>query len=103
MNKKNMKIVEWDNLTSEEQELVLAEYKKGWHFLLVWGPIIGAILFAFVSEFISPQITTNYGWLNISLKFALYSCAFKIAHSFHTKIVEPKVIKDLIKDLKKGI
>ncbi len=43
-HKNRYKLKEWEELSDSEKATVLAEYKKGWHFLLIWGAVFIAFI-----------------------------------------------------------
>jgi len=86
-------------LGKNEKEMVMQEYNRGWHFLLVFSKLS---LFVVIGGYLYLQST--YFPDSTVVERAIVSLLFwGIANVFYVNFIAKKVIKDLIKDMNKTI
>lgn len=86
---------ELKHLSKQEQDIVLKEYKKGYHFLLFYGKILIIILVVVLSEYLK--------FLPLGYRIAVYAIAgywFSVfIDIIELNFISRKVIIDLIHDI----
>ena len=88
------------DLSEDERQLVIEEYKKGYHFLLFYGQIAALVIVVVLAHFVGKFIGT-WNWVQRSIVYAVVfyfsSLFFEIVEiNFFSK----RILKDLIKKQK---
>ena len=92
---------ELEEIPHDLKERVIREYKKGYHFLLLYGKVLVVIVMVLLLEHME-NLVKNLSWTHkIFIYSALGYLISLIIKIIEVNIIAKKVILDLIKELKK--
>ena len=90
---------ELKSLSKQEKKTVLQEFNHGWHFLLLWGKIIGVFLLAFTSMRLAAYFDTFSVLSKLGMGFVIYCLIVTFGQVFYVNVLAKRAIKDLIKEM----
>ena len=87
-------------LSWKERQLVVEEYKKGYHFLLFYGRIIAILLAVFLGHFMGNRIG-GLNWFQCLMLYTAVGYLFSlIIDAVEINFFSERVLSDLIKKYK---
>jgi hypothetical protein len=101
MKLKIEEIEELKALSEKDREHVIGEYKKGYHFLLIYGKFMIIVFMVLSLEYLN-EFTIRLSWIYRTISYAALGYLFFFFINFiELNFVAKKVIRDLIKDIQR--